>query len=286
MNQHERNVSSRVAVLALSVALTAVPSAHAWSPEIHELVTGRAVDTLPKPLKQFYKVHHLEMPSVNPPADEPEDEDAPPAPPAGEGPERRFAADSLMPFPFADLPHSEAEINARFPEKAAAVGRLPWLLQESYGRLVEAFKAKDKAKILAESDTLAALVADLNNPLALTENYDGQKTGQAGLWSRFAEKFPETMGKRLVLSPDSARYLDDPKGYVFSVINRCYVWVDNLLYADDLARRGKSGYSEIYFESLKLRAEFLLKERLSSAAEDAGSYWYTAWTAAGKPDLP
>jgi hypothetical protein len=288
MSQLERNGSDSgrlaVPILMAAATLAAAPSARAWSPGVHEQVTGRAVDTLPKPLKQFYKTHHLEMPSVTPPAEEEEEEAA--APPAGEGPERRFAADALVPFPFADLPRSEAEVKARFPEKAAAVGRLPWLIQESYGRLVDAFKAKDKAKILAESDALASLVTDLNNPLALTENFDGQKTGQAGLWVRFSEKFPETMGKRLELSPDAARYLDDPRGYVFSMINRCYVWVDNILYADDLARRGKSGYSEIYFEALRLRAERFLKERLSAAVEDTGSYWYTAWIAAGKPELP
>lgn len=291
MSQHERNGSGSggLAVLTLLVtaaALAVAPSAWAWSPGVHEQVTGRAIDTLPKPLKQFYKTHHLEMPSVTPPAEEEEEEEGAAAPPAGEGPERRFAADALVPFPFADLPRSEAEVKSRFPEKADAVGRLPWLIQESYGRLVDAFKAKDKVKILAESDTLASLVTDINNPLALTENFDGQKTGQPGLWIRFSDKFPETTGKRLDLAPDAARYLDDPRGYVFSMINRCYVWVDNILYADDLARRGKSGYTEIYFEAMRLRAERFLKERLSAAAEDSASYWYTAWTAAGKPELP
>ena len=29
-----------------------------------------------------------------------------------------------------------------------------------------------------------------------------------------------------------------------------YVWVDNILYHEELARRGKAGYSEIYFEAL------------------------------------
>jgi hypothetical protein len=267
----------------LLAALALAPPALAWSPAVHEVVTNRAVDTLPKPLKQFYKLHRLEMPSLSPPAEE-DGEDVAVA--VGEGPQRRFAADALSPFPFADLPRSEAEVKARFPEKADQVGRLPWLVQESYSRLVEAFKTKDKTRILAESDALAALVTDINNPLALTENFDGQKTGQHGLWVRFSEKFPESMGKRLELDPDAARYLDDPRGYVFSVISRCYIWVDNLLYVDDLARRGKSGYTEIYFESLRLRAEIYLKERLSTAAEDAGSYWYTAWTAAGRPDLP
>jgi hypothetical protein len=282
MSEHAWRSPGRIAVGALIASLAAAPSARAWSPEVHEVVTGRAVDTLPKPLKQFYKTHRLEMPSVTPVVEDEEEA----TPPPEEGQERRFAADALAPFPFADLPRSEAELKQRFPDKADKVGRLPWLVQESYARLVEAFKGKDKAKILAESDTLASLVADLNNPLALTENFDGQKTDQHGLWIRFSAKFPETLGKRLELNPDAARYLDDPRGYVFSVISRSYVWVDNILYADELAHRGKSGYSEIYFEALRLRAAARLKERLSDAAEDAGSYWYTAWTAAGRPDLP
>jgi hypothetical protein len=278
----ERCGSTWIAGAALTCALGAAPPAGAWSPTVHELVTGRAVDTLPKPLKQYFKTHRMEMPSVAPVVEEEEEPTARPE----EGQDRRFAIDALVPFPFLDVPRSEAEVKERFPDKADKVGRLPWLIHDSYARLVEAFKAKDKAKILAESDTLAALVADLNNPLALTENFDGQKTGQHGLWVRFTERFPESMGKRLVINPDAARYIDDPKGYVFTSMPRAYVWVDNLLYADDLAHRGKTAYSESYFEFLRARAEDLLKARLSAAAEDAGSYWYTAWTAAGRPDLP
>ena len=29
----------------------------------------------------------------------------------------------------------------------------------------------------------------------------------------------------------------------------------------------------------------ILRDRLSQAAGDVGSYWYTAWTAAGRPEL-
>ena len=61
---------------------------------------------------------------------------------------------------------------------------------------MEAFKSGDKVRILAESDTLAGLVADLHNPLALTENADGQKTDQHGLWVRFSARLPEAMEKR------------------------------------------------------------------------------------------
>jgi hypothetical protein len=262
--------------LALAaVLLTGAGEAGAWGPTVHQAVTLRAIDTLPKGLKPFYKDHRLEMPTL-----------APDASPTEEGLERRFAVDRLMPFPFSDLPHREAEMKERFGENGVAVGRLPWLIHQSYERLVEAFRAKDKARILSESDTLAGLVTDLHNPLALTDNADGQKTAQHGLWVRFTLKLPDAMGKGLDLNPDAAHLLDDPKGYVFSMINGTYVWLDNLLYQEELARRGQSGYTEIYYEALGQRAGSLLRARLSQATGDAGSYWYTAWTAAGRPALP
>jgi hypothetical protein len=263
------------AVLIALILLAAPTPAGAWGPVAHQAVLIHAIDTLPGGIKPFYKKHHLELPSLSPDA----------SPPGDEGPDRRFAVDRLGAFPFPDVPRREADLKAHFPEIAASVGRLPWLIAEGYGRLVEAFKAKDKTRILAESDQLAFLVADLHNPLALTENSDGQKTGQHGLWVRFTVKLPEAMGGRLKLSPEAARYLDDPTEHVFSTVNGVYVWVDNLLYEEELAARGKGGYSQIYYESLELRAGGLLKSRLSDASTEVGSYWYTAWTAAGRPTL-
>jgi hypothetical protein len=224
----------------------------------HQITVSAAIDTLPKPLKGFYKAHRMEMPSL---ALEPEF--------PTRGPERRFLVDRLLPYPFKELPRSEAEVKAKYGDKAEGIGRLPWLVQESYARLVEAMKAGDKDKILAESDVLAGLVVDLHSPLNLTENFDGQKTGQHGLWVRLVEKLPQALGKDLKASPDAANYLDNPREYVFSVMVGTYVWLDNVLYLEDLARRVGP----------------ILRQRLGRAAEDAGSYWYTAWTVAGRPEL-
>jgi hypothetical protein len=125
----------------------------------------------------------------------------------------------------------------------------------------------------------------MDNPLAVTDNADGQKSGQHGLWVRFSTRLPEATEKSLKLNPDAAHYLDDPKEYVFSMMKGAYVWVDNILYQEELARRGKGGYTEIYYESLASRMSDVLRGRLSQAAGDVGSYWYTAWTAAGRPSL-
>ncbi len=249
-------------------------AAQCAGPVVTQLVVSRAIESLPKPLQKFYKDHRLEIPSLalEPTFPEP-------------SPERRFALDKLVPFPFNELPHSEASIKGKYGEAANGIGRLPWLIQESFARLVDAFKAGEKDKILTESDTLAGLVADLHNPLNLSVNSDGQNTGQHGLWVRFAQRLPEAMEKRLKVGADAANYLDDPKEYVFSVMNATYVWLDNLLYHDELARRGKSGYTEIYYEDFEKKAGPVVRQLISAAAEDAGSYWYTAWTVAGKPEL-
>ena len=241
----------------------------------HQVVTAAAIDTLPKQLKGFYKDHRAEMPSL---ALEPEF--------PARGPERRFLVDRLLAFPFAELPRSEAALVAKYGDKATGVGRLPWLVQESYARLVDAMKTPDKEKILAESDVLAGLVVDMRSPLNLTDNFDGQRTGQHGLWVRIVEKLPQAVGKDLKVSPDAANYLDNPKEYVFSILLGSYVWLDNILYLEELARRGKAGYGDPYFEDLARKLGPILREQvLSPAAEDAGSYWYTAWTVAGRPEL-
>src|SRR2546426_8501039 len=148
----------RVATLAAAIVLAGGP-ARAWGPIAHQAVNAHAIDTLPKGLKPFYKNHRLEMPSLSPEAVVPE-----------EGVDRRFAADRLMAFPFADLPHTEADLKAKFGEAGEKGRRPPRRLAPSYQRLVHALNAQHKDRIPAQADQLAGLVAGLHNPLALTDH--------------------------------------------------------------------------------------------------------------------
>ena len=258
-------------VACLAIALLPV-SSHAWSDAVYRLVIRKAIDTLPKAQKKFFEDHRYEMPSLTP------DED-PPVRPEG----RRFALDLVGAFPFIDVPQDEDAVKSKADLRR--VGRLPFLLLEAHTRLVDAFKSGDKERILQEADAVAILAADLNNPLALAENFDGQKTDQPGLQKRFAAQLAETMEGRLKLNPEAARLLENPRDYTFGAMGRNRVWVDNILYADRLAYRGKSSYGGAYFEALELRSGRLLSEILSNAAADVGSFWYTAWTEAGRPAL-
>jgi hypothetical protein len=290
MSIMKRKVSSGVVLAATMVVLTGTAAPVDAQPRrggrpggdegsqllelAHRVVVEEAIDALPKQIKKFYKNHRQEMPSQALEPVFPE-----------RGPDRRFLIDRLLPFPFKGLPRSEKAFVAKFGEEAEGVGRLPWLVHESYDRLLEAYRAGDKATILAESDHMAGLMVDANGPLRLTGNFDGQETGQHGLWLRLTERLPQAMGKDLKLRSDAANFLDKPEEYVFSIMLETYVWVDNVLYIDALAKRGKAGYNEYFFEDFARRAGPILRERLSHAAEDAGSYWYTAWTAAGRPEI-
>lgn len=262
-----------LARLSLSLWMVLLPgSSFAWSDAVYRLVLRKAIDTLPKAQKKYFEAHRYEMPSLIP------DED-PPIRPEG----RRFALDLLGSFPFNDIPRDEAAVKAKADPQL--VGRLPFLLLEAQARLVEAFKSGEKGRILVEADAVAILAADLNNPLSLSPNFDGQKTNQPGLSKRFTSLLAEGMEGRLKLNPEAARLLENPRDYVFGSMVRNHVWVDNILYADSLAHRGKSSYGGPYFEALELRTGRLLGEILSNAAADVGSFWYTAWTEAGRPDL-
>lgn len=263
----------KLKLLAGLLVLALAPgSAFGWSESVYRLVIRKAIDTLPKGQKKYFEAHRYEMPSLIP------DED-PPVRPEG----RRFALDLLGTFPFSDVPQTEAEIARK--ADALVVGRLPFLLLAAQAQLVDAFKGGEKERILSAGDAVAILAADLNNPLAISENFDGQKTNQPGLSKRFTAQLPEAMENRLKLDPQAARLLENPRDYIFGTLVRNQVWVDNILYADGLAHRGKTSYAAPYFEALELRAGRLLSEVLSNAAADVGSFWYTAWTEAGRPEL-
>ena len=61
--------------------------------------------------------------------------------------------------------------------------------------------------------------------------------------------------------------------------------MDNILYQEDLAQARLARVFGDLLSNLADRASGILRARLSEAAADVGSYWYTAWTAAGRPQL-
>ena len=57
-------LSTLAAAVLFASAASAVP-ASAWGLAAHQAVNLRAIDTLPKGLKEYYKAHRLEMPTLS-----------------------------------------------------------------------------------------------------------------------------------------------------------------------------------------------------------------------------
>ena len=62
--------------------------------------------------------------------------------------------------------------------------------------------------------------------------------------------------------------------------------MDNISFVDAMSRRGVAGYDRFYMEGMWGELQGLIETLMSDAAGDAASLWYTAWVAAGRPEVP
>ena len=88
------------------------------------------------------------------------------------------------------------------------------------------------------------------------------------------------------MRPSDAVFVSDPTDHAFDACWRSHSWLENILLADRNARHDLNGYTDAYYDVFYNQAAAVLIRQLSDAATDVGSYWLTAWTNAGRPQLP
>jgi hypothetical protein len=257
-----------------AVWIAAVGTGRTWNDAGRRLYLDKAVDALPKPLKGFYELREVAITEAM-------------SDPTKFGPRVVFEVDRLEAFPFVDLPtNRELAVRKYGEETLKEVGDGPWRLIESYDALVEAFRTGDFPTAVSRSAEVAVYVGELYDPPNVSQNGDGEPTGQQGLRERFDSRLMEAFGEKLKLSTPSAIFLDRPAEYAVSIPRKSYIFVDNLLLFDYLSRMGVESYDRFYYEGMWLRAQPVVEQLLSGAALDTASFWYTAWVSARKPELP
>jgi hypothetical protein len=200
-----------------------------------------------------------------------------------------FDLDELDRFPFRNIPRNYEKALAKYGrERLKEAGLLPWRIAELYARLVQAMRESDWKRVPLFAAHLGHYVADGHQPLHTTTNYDGQLTGNQGIHKRFEhEMIRRHLGQYqdLAAFTQRAQRTADPVGFTFDFLIDSYVWVDNLLRADTLARLGVHGYHDAYYAALYVFAGKLAKLSMAQAATDLGSLWYSAWIEAGQPKV-
>jgi hypothetical protein len=273
------SIGGLVAVLALWL-LTVHPVA-AWGPIGHDIVNTWAIQTLPSEMRGFFEANRQFLVEHANDPDEWIKKDR------YERKRHYIYMDKYGIFPFLGLPHSFKQAVAQYGSgRVNRDGLLPWQVGEDSLRLTEAFKSRNWDQVKLEAAVLAHYVADAHDPLHVTQNFNGQLTGQAGLSDRYEIRLLDRYSKFFILHPEDAAKIDDPTEYAFQTCLEAYTWLDSIILADLRAREGLPDYTDEYFDRFYSQVGATAMRAINEAAHDAGSYWYTAWLNAGKPALP
>ena len=203
-----------------------------------------------------------------------------------EGPRHFLDIDIYGPYPFVELPHDYDEAVAKFGVEAVTKrGLATWRIAEYTQLLSAAMKSGDAEKIVQTAGALAHYIEDLHMPLHVIKNYNGQFTNQHGVHQRFEDDMVDAYAEQIPLTPKMALELEDPLETAFDIVLDSYVYADNLLHADRMAKLDEDTYGASYLEKFFQFSGWIAVQRMSDAASATASYWYTAWLRAGKPEL-
>ena len=253
----------------------------AWGNNAQRLIVNHAVDTLPYELRPFFEANrnHL-IQHVNDPLNL-----------VDKHPSERLnhfiELDRYGKFPFDALPRNYKAALAKYSKsRIDSTGLLPWQIGVYSAKLTEDLRNGrwDEAKL--DAAFLANYVAEAHDPFNTTENYDGRMTGQSGVNERFNTVLIDRYGSFFPINPHDAFFISDPTDFAFEACLNAHSLVESILLADRSARRGLGSYTDEYYDRIYNLAAASLIKQLSDSSTDVGSYWLTAWTNAGKPQLP
>lgn len=274
------------ATVVLALGLLWPAAAESWGLEAHVLINRAACTTVPEGLRPFFMRHQAFIGEHGKDPDTVltfQDEET-------ERIRHWFDLDELDGFPFQKIPRTYEKALAKYgEERLEAAGLLPWRIAELYARLVEAMKESQWKRVPLLAAYLGHYVADGHQPLHTTTNYDGQLTGNTGIHKRFENEMIRrylTQYQDLAAFTQPAQQTADAVAFTFDFLVDSYVWVDNLLRADTLSKRGVHGYGDAYYAALYVFAGKLAKLSMAQAATDLGTLWYSAWIEAGRPNVP
>jgi hypothetical protein len=211
-----------------------------------------------------------------------------------------YGHDSLSPFEVVPKKWEDAVL--KFTEDTLqAYGIVPWHLQVMLSKLTWAFKNENVDMILKYSSEIGHYIGDAHVPLHTTENYNGQLTGQKGIHGFWESRIPELLSADYDFFIGNAAYIEKPLDDAWQTVMESNAAVDSVLTFERILNtefdtdqkyafeeRGPQTiktYSQEYTTEYSDRLDGMVERRMRKAILSVGSYWYTAWVNAGKPDL-
>jgi hypothetical protein len=277
-------------VAAILVAVISVPSpAFAWGFSAHRFIADQMIALLPAPIRPLFESRHAYIVerTVDPDLWRnifPE-----------EDPNHFVDLDYYGKYPYPDLPHEyDRAIQKWGREVVQQQGMLPWRTAEIFGKLQHEFEGlkRDNAPSYVQDNIAlyAAIVAhyvgDGHVPLHSVINYDGQRTNQPGIHSRWESDLFDRVRSRLTVAPAAPKPVADVREFMFQVLLDSNRLADSVLEADRKAVVGREFYDDGYFKAFAAAQFAVLERRINDSIAAVASVITGAWEAAGRPPLP
>ncbi len=267
-----------------------------WGFFAHMRINRLAVFTLPSNLIGFYKsnINYITEHAVDPDKRRYAD--------SLEAPRHYLDADHYGKEPFVVIPRKWKDAVEKLSQDTLnAYGIVPWQIQRSYYKLVDAFKNRDSVLILKYSADLGHYIADAHVPLHTSENYNGQMTNQVGIHGFWESRLPELFANDYDYFVGKAKYIDNPLNKAWDIVTNTYSLLDSTLTIEKNLtktfpadrkytyneRNGRviKEYSITYSKAYHDALNGMVERQMRSSILDVGSFWYTAWVDAGQPDM-
>jgi hypothetical protein len=165
-------------------------------------------------------------------------------------------------------------------------GILPYATRTTYDSLKNCFKKLQWHNAMLFASDLGHYVGDGHMPMHITANFDGQKTGNDGVHSRYESDMVYAYQSNL---SDYSGFVGTPvttisnvNNYIFAYIYRNYRYKDSVLLADTYAKIQDPSYGPTYLTGLWNKTQFT-KTLFHNASHALAELIYSAWKDAGSP---
>lgn len=268
-----------------------------WGFYAHQKINYYAVFLLPPAMLVLYK------PNIQYLSDHAVDPDKRRYAVAEEAPKHYIDLDNYGRYPYDKLPRRYADAVAKYgADTIQSNGIVPWHIAVMQQRLTEAFKEKNKLKILKISAEIGHYIADSHVPLHASANHDGQHTNQKGIHGFWESRIPELLSdKEFDFVIGKAVYISNISSYIWDRVIESGAAADTVLqleaqltasfgtdkkYAFE-ERNGKivRQYAEAFTRAYHKLLNGMVERRMRLSITSVASFWYTAWVNAGQPDL-
>ncbi len=274
---------SRLLLLVMLTAglLLSPERAHPWGGRVHNWVNRQAFRHLPEEMAGFQRWAGIITAYAS-------EADRRKATDPLEGPRHYIDIDVYPEFHQGRLCRDLDSLKADYGDQLDVYGNgvLPWTVAGVIETLSTAMADGRWPEAILRAADLGHYIADGHQPLHVTENYDGQLTGNDGVHLRYEIHMVNRHLDQLPSDSAAVSPVSDPVNYFWETIPGSWIYVDSIMAADHRARKQAAGFDEQYYRIMWERTGRFTIDRLCQAARVLASLWQTAWVNAGRPAFP